>query len=90
MRTFDKAINPIQVYFLTEASIVRDEQSFLDIRDAGNAFNRIADKATQRMDKGKVVMKRLYDRDALQIQRIEPVKSIKVDIADFNKRFGNL
>lgn len=85
MRYF-RTSNPIQVYFLTDASKIFDETTTLDIHEAEWSFRRLADKRQNKNDRGDVVMKWMYG-PVIKMQRIEPVS---LDIADFNKRFGNL
>lgn len=85
MRYF-RTSNPIQVYFLTDASKIFDEKTTLDIKEAEWSFRRLADKRQGKSDRGTVVMKWMYG-PVIREQRIEP---LALDIADFNKRFGNL
>ena len=85
MRSF-RTENNIQVYFLTDAQIIRNESIHLDINEARSRFKKDCTDAMNKNDKGTMVM-RFASGDVIERRRIEP---LAVDIADFNKRFGNL
>lgn len=79
----------IEVYFLTDAQIIRDNELAYDIWEAKNLFSKVALKAEMNNDTGKVIM-RFTNGDIIKTKQILPQPRIENDIADFNKRFGNL
>ena len=85
MREF-RQYNPISVYFLTDAKIIRDEKVVMDISDARKVFDKLVNKAMCQNDRGRVIMK-FSSGDIVQSTRVIP---IGVDIVEFNKTFGKL
>lgn len=78
--------NPISVYFLTDAKIIRDENVVMDITDARKIFTKLVNKAMCQNDRGRVIMK-FASGDIVQSTRVIP---LGVDIVEFNKTFGKL
>jgi len=85
MREF-RQYNPISVFFITDARIIRDEDVVMDISDARKLFTKLVNKAMCQNDRGRVVMK-FASGDIVQSTRIIPMG---VDIVEFNKTFGKL
>jgi hypothetical protein len=90
MRTFRQA-NYINVYFLTDAQKVRDEETTLDINDARRRFDRKLEKERKESTESGQVVMRFASGDVI---RTAPVIPAQVRLAsaldEFNAKFGKL